>query len=312
MKLGKIFGILLLVIFALSSCASTARVTKEPTEFELVAAEITTLQLPRGDVWKRDFVADAGTWKINPGSAAIAMLTFETWFQFSEKFDEESVRNIAKALFGNLVRHTKPKDMRAVVVGGVYGDNSNLIVLINQFQLKEGAVGAYTQGISFSTNSSRYKTEDKATGATSLLGTGFKIGAPSNIVYPAVPLEDGHLVLARNINNGKKVYDPSLSPSEKGNLMDTFIKDEDPANDAYIERLHREILETSVSTSIEKLLAHLNLGLYFLKLGDLQRADVAWAAAEAFLSPDMHPSVANVFANDIPFLRTAYRALTSK
>jgi hypothetical protein len=310
---NTIRGILVcLVIGLLVACASTeGAVRTDEQKMRDVAREMQRLKLASGVTWERDLKESTDYWSITPGSAAILMLGLDQWFDFSGRLNSDSVATLARNLFNKLPRHaTTNADIRVVGVGGIFPGDTPLLVIISQFKLREGIVEGHDIGIKLHTNSMKMRSSNNKTGAISLLSTGRQFDNNLNYLKHVIPMSDGHIVAANNLNGGKQIYDPAMSVVDKANLMDTLIKDEDPANDAQVEVIYQELLGTTDLEDSLRILAHLNYGLWQLKLGNLAAAEATWALVDALIVPGLDPSILSVINKDIPFLKTVFRALT--
>ena len=126
--------------------------------------------------------------------------------------------------------------------------------------------------------------------------------------FLAVPFNDGMLVTSVNLNLGKEVYKPELSLMDKGNIIDTFTKDEIPENDSEIEGIYREIISAKDDEPFYKnVLAPLNYGLYLLKQGKIEEAEKLWnsidlskLSAEKKIDDVLMESTKSIFNKDIP------------
>lgn len=290
------------------SCATTAPAQKEGAALSDLAEELRTLKLAAGERWVRDLNSSEEAWNVSAASVANVMLTLDEWFDFQGKLDPATINALAKDLFYNLPKLDKPGECRVVAIGGIYGGDSPLIVIISQFELREGIVPGQSFGLQYITNSAKFRTEDKETKILSNVGTGTYINSEVNYRRQMIPMEDGHLVLAGNLNQGKETVGKAKDDGERANLMDTFIKDEDKSNDAEIEGLHQSIVSKENVDPLVRLVAEMNWGLFLLKQGRIDEAESHWKLLRPLVPENADASVSKAVDNDVPFLLSICRA----
>ena len=150
------------------------------------------------------------------------------------------------------------------------------------------------------------------TGETNAISTGFMINSSIDYNFIAVPFENGMLVTSGNLNLGKESYNAEMSLIDKGNLIDTFVKDEVIENDAEIEAIYKEIISSKENEPVTKLvLAPLNYGLYLAKEGKVAESEKLWRGIDVSKLPsetdkdkNSIESLKTIFDRDIPDLLT--------
>ncbi len=177
-------------------------------------------------------------------------------------------------------------------------------------QLKKDAIPGKDFAYHFLTNA--VLSRDKTTGEIKSICTGLIMNSRLNYNFLAVPFDDGMLVTSGNLNLGKDVYKPELSLMDKGNLIDTFVKDEIAENDSEIEAIYKEIISAKDAEPVIKIvLAPLNYGLYLIKQGKIADAEKLWKSidfskltSETEQEKNTIESLKPVFDRDIPDILT--------
>ncbi|MBU0926475.1 MAG: hypothetical protein KKA67_01895 [Spirochaetes bacterium] len=298
---------LLCTALALVSCVSSPPQPQAADgKLQAIVSELKTLKLAPGELWLRDIVESPDTWNVSPQAAAAAMLSLDGWFDFYAKLGVEPIGELSKALFAGLPKLGAPGDLRVVAIGGVYGGESPLIVIVSQFKLREGILADQDFALDYLTNSAKFRTEDKETKALRNVGLGLMLDHNTTLSRQVVPRPDGHLVFAGNLNLGKHKVSEALDPLERANLMDTFIKDEIEANDDSIPALYESVKATAGVDETILWAAELNWGLYLFKRGLVDEAESHWASLS--VPQGTNPSMLTVIDRDIPLLLGTARA----
>ncbi len=297
----------LCLTLTLGSCVSSPPQT-QPSEKKLQAIvnELKTLKLAPGELWIRNIAEPSDTWNVSPQAAAAAMLSLDGWFDFYSRLGITRIGDVSKAFFDDLPRLESPGDLRVVAIGGVYGGDSPLIVIISQFKLREGILADQEFALDYLTNSAKFRTEDKETKEKRTVGLGLMLDHKTTLSRQIVPRLDGHLVFAGDLNLGDHTVTEHLDPLERVNLMDTFIKDEIEANDASIPALYEAVRASSGVDGTVLWAAELNWGLYLFKRGLVDEAEAHWASLT--VPPGTDTSMLTVIERDIPLLLGTARA----
>ena len=301
--------ITLCLALTLGSCVSSPPQTQTQTsekKLQAIVNELKTLKLAPGELWIRNIAESSDAWNVSPQAAAAAMLSLDGWFDFYSKLGITLVGDVSKAFFHDLPRLESPGDLRVVAIGGIYGGDSPLIVIISQFKLREGILADQEFALDYLTNSAKFRTEDKETKEKRTVGLGLMLDHKTTLSRQIVPRLDGHLVFAGNLNLGDHTVTDDLDPLERVNLMDTFIKDEIEANDASIPALYEAVMASSGVDETVLWAAELNWGLYLFKQGLVDEAEAHWASL--MVPPGTDASMLSVIERDIPLLLGTARA----
>lgn len=295
----------ILIALCLAGCATTKSSANSSgsSSLERIAGEIKNADPATGDSWfinVQEGVTE--TYSASPFYAATAYMMLDEKFAFSQIMDEGQRLAFIKALMNNLPVVNSSDDVRAVVVGNVFDgaidDSKHLVIIIDTVELNSEVIPDVAYGYRFTTNA--IFLQDSQTGESDIMNTGMYFTG-MNYSFVTVPYENGKLVTSGNLNLGDLQYDSSMSFMDKGNLMDVFLKDEDESNDAQIEEIYNEIIAANgVDASIKNVLAPLNYGLYLVKQGRLEEAEILWD--ELYASNNTELSLEYIFGNDIPNL----------
>lgn len=276
--------------------------------------EIKKVQPAKGDTWFMDIEEDVESkYSASAFYASSIFLLLDERLNLSSVMNEEQKVQFTRALVKDLPALEEDTDVRAIVVGDKFaeqGDLRNLIILVSKVQLKKGAIPGMDYAYLFQTNA--MLTTNKTTGETSAVSTGYMINSSINYSLIAVPFDNGMLVTSGNLNLGKESYNPELSLMDKGNLIDTFVKDEVVENDAEIEAIYKEIISSKENEPVVKgVLAPLNYGLYLAKQGKVSEAEKLWKTIDVSKLPsetendkNTIESLKTIFDRDIPDILT--------
>ena len=277
-------------------------------------AEIQKAQPAKGDTWYMDIEDEVESkYSASAFYASSIFLMLDERLNLSSVMNDEQKVQFTRALVKDLPALEKDTDVRAIVVGDRFaeqGELRNLIILISKVQLKKGVIPGVDFGYLFQTNA--MLTTNKTTGETNAISTGFMINSSIDYNFIAVPFENGMLVTSGNLNLGKESYNAEMSLIDKGNLIDTFVKDEVIENDAEIEAIYKEIISSKENEPVTKLvLAPLNYGLYLAKEGKVAEAEKLWKGIDVSKLPsetdkdkNSIESLKTIFDRDIPDLLT--------
>lgn len=316
MKIMKLISITLLasLFFSCASTQGNSNAKQGNQKLYDAAAEIKKAKPAKGDTWYMDIAKNA-----EKKYSASAFYAGSIYLMLDEKLNLSSIMNddqkvqFIRALVQNLPDAENEPDVRAVVVGERFtgqGDYKNLIILISKVQLKENAVPGMNFAYHFLTNA--MISRDKTTGEINLVSTGYFMNNNLDYGFLAIPFDNGMLVTPNNLNLGNEVYKAELSLMDKGNIIDTFVKDESDENDLEIENIYKEIISAKDDEPlIKSVLAPLNYGLYLVKQGKIEDAEKLWNSidlsklpAETEQDKNSIESVKTVFARDIPSILT--------
>lgn len=311
-KILKSFTLVLIGLCMISCETTKTADTKEYLKENLtqVVNEARCAKLAKGETWFHDVDVDSKKrFSPSPFYASCAFMMLEDRFGLSSVLNDEQKIQFMKALFSELPDEKDTKDVRVVVLGNYFSgtqQNNNLFFIISKILLKKGAIPGAEYAYRFCTNS--ILVRDKNTGKVTAFGTGETINCNTNFSFLAVPLDNGTLVLSRNLNLGKENYRSEMSFIDKGNLIDTFVKDEIAENDIEIERIYSEIVSAENAEPIaKKVIAPLNYGLYLMKQGKISEAEDLWNSIKVSELPsktqeekNLVASLGNVFKHDIP------------
>ena len=277
-------------------------------------AEIQKAQPAKGDTWYMDIEDEVESkYSASAFYASSIFLMLDERLNLSSVMNDEQKVQFTRALVKDLPALEKDTDVRAIVVGDRFaeqGELRNLIILISKVQLKKGVIPGVDFGYLFQTNA--MLTTNKTTGETNAISTGFMINSSIDYNFIAVPFDNGMLVTSGNLNLGKENYNQELSVMDKGNLIDTFVKDEVIENDAEIEAIYKEIISSKENDPVVKIvLAPLNYGLYLAKEGKVAEAEKLWNGIDVSKLPsetdkdkNSIESLKTIFDRDIPDLLT--------
>ena len=308
----KILVTLMIISLLFLSCDKGKKIEKHSEvqvssyvleRLDIVSEAMATVKLEKGEVWQMDVPEkSASYYTADPFYAASFMKTMDTWFNFKEYMTAEQIADLTKAFCVNLPLDPEFEDMRAVVVGDVFGEGNDLVIMLNRVTLNEGHIPGQDTGIMYLTNCKPQKIPSKETGKPLLVSSGPYINPSANVYYVALHYADGKMVFSENVNAGKYNYSKEADSLTKVNLMDTFCKDEILENDSLIEQMYNEILIESVNDPVVGVLANLNYGLYLFKKGDIQEAQSVWNSIEADVLPESTAQALKpILENDIPF-----------
>ena len=276
--------------------------------------EIKKAQPAKGDTWYMDIEEDVEIkYSASAFYAGSIFLMLDERLNLSSVMNEEQKVQFIRALVKDLPALEEDTDVRAIVVGDRFaeqGELRNLIILVSKVQLKKDVIPGVDYGYRFQTNA--MLTTNKSTGEKNAISTGFMINSSINYNFIAVPFENGMLVTASNLNLGKENYNPEMSLMDKGNLIDTFVKDEVIENDAEIEAIYKEIISSKENEPVIKIvLAPLNYGLYLAKEGKIAEAEKIWKGIDVSKLPsetdqnkNTIESLKTIFDRDIPNVLT--------
>ncbi len=276
--------------------------------------EIKKAQPAKGDTWYMDIEEDVETrYSASAFYASSIFLMLDERLNLSSVMNDEQKVAFTKALVKDLPDLEEDTDVRAIVVGDRFaeqGELRNLVILISKVQLKKGVIPGVDYGYLFLTNA--MLTTNKTTGEKNAISTGYMMNSSINYNFIAVPFDNGMLVTSGNLNLGKEIYKPELSLMDKGNLIDTFVKDEVIENDAEIEAIYKEIISSKENEPVVKIvLAPLNYGLYLAKQGKVSEAEKLWKTIDVSKLPsetendkNTIESLKTIFDRDIPDILT--------
>lgn len=276
--------------------------------------EIKKAQPAKGDTWYMDIEDEVESkYSASAFYASSIFLMLDERLNLSSVMNDEQKVQFTRALVKDLPALEKDTDVRAIVVGDRFaeqGELRNLVILISKVQLKKGVIPDVDYGYLFLTNA--MLTTNKTTGEKNAISTGYMINSSINYNFIAVPFDNGMLVTSGNLNLGKEIYKPELSLMDKGNLIDTFVKDEVIENDAEIEAIYKEIISSKENEPVIKLvLAPLNYGLYLAKEGKIAEAEKIWNGIDVSKLPadteqdkNTIESLKTIFDRDIPDVLT--------
>ncbi len=311
-------------IFALTACGTTSQASKQKEESKISKAlkELEAVSLKEGEIWSY-YIEDPAenAYSANAFYAASAFMGIDEYMNFGPELDSEARQIFAKELFTNLPSVDAGENLKIVATGAkLKGMKSSdkVAFVISTVNLKAGAVPGHDKAYMILSNVGRFKTTDKKTGETSYVVTGTTFSTYLNYYILAVPYENGVFVTAGNLNLGKQNYSADMGYVDKGNLMDTFCKDEIAENDQQIEAIYKEITGAQeAATMTKKALAPLNYGLYLAKKGDLAGAKKLWNSIDINSLPqetdndkNTVESLKTVFSRDIPNLTTVIEGLS--
>lgn len=312
---GKEIKIINSVATQTSSSTSEKKAQNQTNQkLQNAVAEIKKTKPAKGDTWFMDIEEDAETkYSASAFYASSIFLMLDENLNLSSVMNDEQKTRFTKALVENLPDFEKETDIRAIVVGDKFaeqGELRNLIILISKVQLKKDAIPGKDFAYHFLTNA--VLSRDKTTGEIKSICTGLMMNSRLNYNFLAVPFDDGMLVTSGNLNLGKDVYKPELSLMDKGNLIDTFVKDEIAENDSEIEAIYKEIISAKDAEPVIKIvLAPLNYGLYLIKQGKIADAEKLWKSidfskltSETEQEKNTIESLKPVFDRDIPDILT--------
>lgn len=319
----KIVLLMLAGAVLLTSCVSTSGASnnsgrrtassKVDLRLQTVVNAMKEAAPEKGDVWMMDVNESIeNTYTASPFYAASVFMMLDERFNFSEIMTDSQKIAFTKALVANLEDVKDNKDVRAVVLGKYFSDSSelnNLFVIISKVQLKPGVIPNADYAYQFVTNA--MLSRNKETGEVKAMCTGTLMNTSFNYNFLAVPFENGMLVTAGNLNLNKENYSAEMSLTDKGNLMDTFAKDEIVENDVQIEEIYNEINNAKDSGDTDKIvkyvLSPLNYGLYLVKQGKIDEAEKLWKninlseiPGETEEQKNTLESLKTVFERDIP------------
>lgn len=319
----KIVLLMLVGVMLLTSCVSTSvdsnksgsrtSSSKVDSRLQTVVNAMKSAAPEKGDVWMMDVNESIeNTYTASPFYAASIFMMLDERFNFSGIMTDSQKIAFTRALVLNLEDVKESKDVRAVVLGKYFSDSSeldNLYIIISKVHLKPGVVPNADYAYQFVTNA--VLTRSKDTGEVKAMCTGNVVNTNFNYNFLAVPFGNGMLVTAGNLNLNKQNYSAEMSLLDKGNLMDTFAKDEIAENDILIENIYNEINNTKDSGDTDKIvkyfLAPLNFGLYLVKQGKINEAEKLWKNIKLSKIPGETESQKNtldsmktVFERDIP------------
>lgn len=311
-------------VILLTSCATTGasgnsgRGPSAPnsnSRLQSVVNSMIAAKPEKGDVYVIDVnESDKNTFTASPFYAASIYMMLDEKFNFSEMMSDSQKVAFTQALVAGLEDTQESKDVRAIVLGKYFSDSSelnNMYIIISKVQLKAGVVPNANFAYQFTTNAMlSYNNE---TGEYKAMCTGTIMNSSLTYNFLAVPFEDGMLVTAGNLNLGSLNYNAEMSLSDKGNLMDTFAKDEVVENDVQIESIYNEIINSNdddlddAGMIVKYALAPLNYGLYLGKQGKIDEARDLWNNIDLSKIPGETESQKNtlasmqgIFTNDIP------------
>lgn len=272
--------------------------------------EIKKAQPAKGDSWYMDIEDEVESkYSASAFYASSIFLMLDERLNLSSVMNEEQKVQFIRALVKDLPALEEDTDVRAIVVGDRFaeqGELRNLVILISKVQLKKGVIPGVDYGYLFLTNA--MLTTNKTTGEKNAISTGYMINSSINYNFIAVPFDNGMLVTSGNLNLGNEIYKPELSLMDKGNLIDTFVKDEVIENDAEIEAIYKEIISSKENEPVVKIvLAPLNYGLYLAKEGKITEAEKVWKSIDVSKLPsdteqdkNTIESLKTIFDRDIP------------
>ncbi len=306
-------ALLLLCSCATTNKADTGKKEESSTNkrLEQVVADIKKVKGEHGDIWVEDVPLTFNeTYSASNFYAANIFLAMDNLFDFSTNLTEAQLLDLGRALFKNLPVDEEWSDLRAIVVSKYYEGGSNLVIIIDRVTLKEGVVPGQKYGYRILTNALPQYAVDNKTGKKRLMNTGEMINSKVNYNVLMIPFENGSFVKANNLNLGKQQYSIEMSYMDKGNLMDTFIKDEIPENDEQVEKIYNEIKSSDAEPAVKNVLGPLNYGLYLTKLGKYDEAEKLWNNIDLKGAPEKtEESFESVFNHDIPFLLKIMKGL---
>ncbi len=287
---------------------------KATPKLDKAAAEIRNAKPAKGDTWYKDIEENPEkTYSASAFYASTIFLMLDEKLNLSSVMNENQKVEFTKALVKNLPDLESDTDVRAIVVGDRFaeqGELRHLIILVSKVQLKKDVIPGINFGYHFQTNA--MLTKNKTTGEVNAVSTGYMMNGSINYSFVAIPYDNGMLVTSGNLNLGKEIYKPELSLMDKGNLMDTFAKDEVIENDAEIEKIYKEIISSKENEPVIKIvLAPLNYGLYLVKNGKIAEAEKLWKSIDVTKLPseteqdkNTIESLKTVFDRDIPDILT--------
>jgi len=200
-----------------------------------------------------------------------AAITFLDLIGMATSMEVKNQYKLVKALFLNLPLRSKENCIRDILVGKYFPDGSDLIISEYIYPVKKEAGVNADKLLLLITNIIQSKASQNGTAKEEIKSSGYPNDLKNRLIYFLI-FNNNLLVTANNINKKNFKPKPTYSAKLKIILTDIYIKDPILENDKEVIPILESILTDPSSSIAERTAARLNMYLYYLYQGKLDKA----------------------------------------